>query len=314
MNRKVLGIDIGGTNLRGALLSDDGKVIKRSKIPSGAGKGITYLVDTLAKFIKNFDAQKPACIGIGIPGIMNRKSGILTQAPNIEGVDNYPLVEMLNERLDGRTPFVIENDANCAAVGEYWMGAGKSATSSLVMLTIGTGLGGGIILGGTLWSGEDGMAGEIGHMTINSNGPLCNCGNNGCIETYVSAEALRRMVGENPEIKNKLGQTDVAEYPEALMLLAENGDKTAESMWKELGKNLGTGIASLANILNMEMVVIGGGLSNAWNYFIEDTVNEVKKRGLRAPCESLKIERTALGDDAGIFGAGYLAIKSLEEG
>lgn len=312
--KKVLGIDIGGTNLRGALLSEDGKVIKRDRVPSNAGRGIDYLVDTLAKFIKNFDDQNPDCIGIGIPGIMNQKSGILTQAPNIKGVNNYPLVKNLNESLGGSTPFVIENDANCAAVGEYWMGAGKTASSSLVMLTIGTGLGGGIVLGGRLWSGEDGMAGEIGHMTINSNGPPCNCGNNGCIEAYVSAEALRRMISENPSIKNKLAETDCDKYPEALMHLAEKGDKTAENMWKELGKNLGIGIASLANILNMEMVVIGGGLSNAWDYFIEDTKKEVKKRGLRAPSERLKIERTALGDDAGIFGAGYMALNRSQKG
>lgn len=311
MKRKILGIDIGGTNLRGAVITDNGDIIARRKVSSNAGKGIDQLIDTLTDFIEEFDKHEIDGLGIGIPGIIDQKKGILTQAPNIAGVKNYPLRKNLLKKLSADIPIVIENDANCAALGEFWMGAGESKISSMIMLTIGTGLGGGIILDGKLWTGEDGMGGEIGHMTINSDGPLCNCGNSGCIESYVSAEALRRIVDDMPRIKNKLSKVNKEDIPEALTELASSGDNDALDIWKELGKNLGVGIASLANILNMEMVVIGGGISNAWNYFIKDTKNEISKRGLKAPAERLKIRKAVLGDDAGIFGACYLAMKKV---
>lgn len=310
MKKNILGIDIGGTNLRGAVVTEAGEVVARNKTASNAGKGIENLLETLFNFVGKFKKYELDAIGIGIPGIINRKTGILTQAPNIKGVNNYPLRETLIKKLNTDIPIVIENDANCAGLGEYWMGAGKDKDISMIMLTIGTGLGGGIILNNDLWAGEDGMGGEIGHMTINPEGPVCNCGNYGCIETYASAEALRRIVSEDDELKNKLSETKSEDIPKELMQLAANGDNKAKKIWKELGKNLGIGIANLANILNIEMVVIGGGLSNAWDLFIDYTKDEVKKRALKAPRERLKIKKAVLGDDAGIFGACYLAMRN----
>lgn len=311
MKKNILGIDIGGTNLRGAVVSSNGEIIARDKIGSNADKGIEKLVETLVSFVGKFDKYNLNAVGIGIPGIINKKTGVLTQAPNITGVTNYPLKDNIFNKLNTNIPIVIENDANCAALGEYWMGSGKNKNVSMIMFTIGTGLGGGIILNNDLWTGEDGMGGEIGHMTINIHGPLCNCGNYGCIETYVSAEALRRIVAEDSELQKKLKNTKKEDIPKKLMELAASGDKKAKKIWKELGENLGVGIANLVNILNVEMVVIGGGLSNAWELFIEDTRKEVKKRALTAPGERLKIEKAVLGDDAGIFGACYLAMKKV---
>ena len=314
MKKNVLGIDIGGTNLRGALISEDGKIIKRYKVRSNAKKGIEEVIKTLSKFINKFEKAKPDAIGIGIPGIIDQKNKLLTQAPNIAGVDNFPIFQIIKKNLKTKIPFIIENDASCAALGEYWMGVCKNKKSSMIMLTIGTGLGGGIVINDNLWTGEDGMAGEIGHITIDRNGPQCNCGNYGCLESYVSAVAVRRTVIENSYLTSKISRTKNEGISKIMMELAAKGDKEALKLWKDLGRNLGIGIASIANILNIETVVIGGGLSNAWDFFIKDTRSEARKRGLTAPVKRLKIKKAVLGDDAGIYGASYLAIKNLGKG
>ncbi|NIP31822.1 MAG: ROK family protein [Candidatus Dadabacteria bacterium] len=302
---KYLGIDVGGTNIRGAIITENGEVIERHKTASEAKKGIGTLINNIEKFFHHFSNYNLQGVGIGIPGIIDQKKGLLTQAPNIKNAKDYPIKKALLNKLN--LPIEIENDANCAALGEYWIGESKKV-SSLIILTIGTGLGGGIILDDKLWNGSNGMGGEIGHMTINPEGPRCNCGNYGCIESYVSAEAIRRIVGETEDLKQQLINIKKEDIPEELMKLALKKNKIAVKIWKDLGKYLGLGIANLVNILNVEMVIIGGGLSNAWELFIKQTKDEVKKRGLSGPVENLKIKKASLGDDAGIFGACYLAI------
>ena len=312
MSKFVLGIDIGGTNIRGAVIDDEGQIIKKEHTASHAKEGIERLIENLSNFINRFKDLEIDGIGIGIPGIMNSKKGILTQAPNIKGVNNFPIVEVFNNQVSLGVPIIFENDANSAAIGEYWKGAGTEV-DSLVILTLGTGLGGGIILNGKLWSGSDGMAGEIGHMIVNPDGPPCNCGNNGCLESYVSAEALRRQVNHDLKLKELLKDISPDDIPEELMRLAMEGNKRAREIWKNFGTWLGIGIASITNLLNTEMVVIGGGISNAWDLFIEQAEKELKKRGLNAPTKSLSIERALLSDDAGIFGVSYLVFKHLEK-
>ncbi|MGH7889530.1 MAG: ROK family protein, partial [Thermodesulfobacteriota bacterium] len=184
MKKIAIGFDIGGTNLRGALVGEDGLIIRRHSILSEADKGIDFVVKNLAKLIKRTTVGgKIAGVGIGIPGIIDSQKGILTQAPNICNVDDYPLREVLMDKIGEEIPVFIENDANCAAIGEWWIGAGRDV-KSLIILTLGTGVGGGMILDGELWSGADGMAGEIGHITIYPDGAKCNCGNSGCLESY----------------------------------------------------------------------------------------------------------------------------------
>lgn len=303
--KKFLGIDIGGTNLRGAVLTEEGKILQSHKTSSGAKKGINQLITNLDSFIHNFVDFKPDGIGIGIPGIIDRDTGLITQAPNIKNAENFPIKNTLSELTE--IPVEIENDANCAALGEYWQGAGID-TDSMVMITIGTGLGGGLIIRGELWSGYKGMGGEIGHMTIDPDGPVCNCGNNGCVESYVSAEALRRIVKEHRSLEEYFKNTRKENVPERLMQLAESGNKDAVKIWEEFGTNLGIGIANLANLLNMEVLVIGGGLSNAWDLFIGPASRETVKRGLVGPVNTLTVKKAELGDEAGIIGAAYLAL------
>ena len=308
--KQVLGIDIGGTNLRGAVINERGEIIVRKKTRSDAKEGIDKVVKNLVSFIDQFGESKPSAIGIGIPGIINQKEGNLTQAPNISDVSNFPIFKILEDQLTP-IPFVLENDANSAAAGEFWLGSCKDA-SSMIMLTLGTGLGGGIIFNGDLWQGEYGMAGEIGHMVIDPDGPECNCGSNGCLETFASAEALRRIVSNSPSLTEKTAGTEPDHIPEKIKDLAMEGDDESIKIWEEFGKYLGIGITSLINLLNVDSIVIGGGLSNAWDLFIENTEMEIERRALKGPKSKLNIYRTELGDDAGIIGSAYLAFKELE--
>jgi len=317
---KVIGIDIGGTNLRGALVSREGNILKRMKISSQADEGIDKVIDNLAGFIRDIsEGENVYHIGMGIPGIIDSKYGIITQAPHILNVDDYPLRAVLNDKLGSDIHIVIENVANSAAVGEWWTGAAKDV-NSMIMLTMGTGVGGGIVLDGKLWTGADGMAGEIGHMTIYPDGAKCNCGNYGCLESYASATAIRRMVREgledkslNTTLRESTKNANVEDIPKIVMKAASAGDGFSLRIWEEVGKALGIGIASLINLLNIEMVVIGGGVSNAWDLFIDTTYKEARRRAFRDPMKRAKIERSLLRDDAGILGSAHLALKSYNE-
>ena len=311
MADKIIGIDIGGTNLRGALVDSEGKILKRAKILSEADQGINKLIENLTSFVANISkGEKVANIGLGIPGIIDSKNGIITQAPNIMNVNDYPIRLVLNEKLGSDLNLVIENDANSAAVGEWWMGAAKDV-NSMIMITLGTG----VVLDGELWTGADGMAGEIGHITIYPEGALCNCGNYGCLESYASATAIRRMVHEgledkhlNTALRETTKNAHIEDMPRIVMDAATAGDKFSLSIWNQVGTALGIGIADLVNLLNIEMVVIGGGVSNAWDLFINTTIEEAKKRAFRAPMQRAKIEKGSLKDDAGILGSVYLAL------
>ena len=315
MNKVVVGVDIGGTNLRAASIDRTGKILSRKSRSSDAKKGIEYVMKNLISLLTEIIAyERVSSIGIGIPGIIDIDKGILTQAPNISEVKNYPFKEKLIHQLGSDIDVTIENDAHCAALGEWWLGAGKEV-NSLIILTLGTGLGGGIILNGRLWRGANGMAGEIGHMTIDPDGPRCNCGNFGCLESFASAEAIRRMVREalrnknlDTILRNQIENVTIHDIPETVSRAARIGDKFALEIWASIGKVLGIAIANLTNLLNVEVIIIGGGLSNSWELFIPSTMIEAKKRGLSAPMENAEIKKCELGDDAGLLGAGYLAL------
>ncbi len=315
MDRVVIGVDIGGTNLRAASIDKRGKIVSRRSVSSDAKKGIQFVMENLISLLSEILAgESISGIGIGIPGIIDVDKGILTQAPNISEVKNYPIKDRLTHEFGSAIDVIIENDANCAALGEWWLGTGKDV-DSLVILTLGTGLGGGIILNGKLWRGVNGMGGEIGHMTIDPDGPRCNCGNFGCLESFASAEAIRRKVREglrnknlNTMVREDIKDRRIHDIPEIVSRAARLGDKFSLEIWESFGRALGIAIANLANLLNVEMIIIGGGLSNSWDLFKDTVVKEAKRRGLRAPMENIKIRKCKLGDDAGLLGAAYLAL------
>lgn len=310
MERKFLGIDIGGTNLRGRLVSETGDALAEKETRSGAREGVGPLMDNLAGLVKDLGGKGLCAVGIGVPGTVDRRNGVLTQAPNIVGVKDFPFAAALSEKTGGSAPVFIENDASLAALAEHRDGAGRGS-GSMIMITLGTGFGGGIILDGKLWSGEDGFAGELGHVTIDPSGPECGCGSSGCVETYVSLVAIKRIVRRYPKLGRKLENVEEAEIPKRLEELAAAGDEDSVRIWNEFGKNLGVGISVFVNILNVNTVVVGGGLSNAWELFREETEREAEKRVLEASGKNLRIKKAFLGEDAGVVGACHLAISGF---
>ncbi len=315
MTTKVIGFDIGGTNLRAALVDRDGGILYRYQMPSNASKGIDAVLGNLTAMIEEIaESHKISGIGIGFPSIIDSQNGVLLEAPNIAGVKNYPIRKALVHKLNVDIPIEIENDANCAVLGEWWRGAGKD-TRSMAMITLGTGVGGGLILDGSIWSGEGGTAGEIGHMTIDPEGPKCNCGNYGCLESYSSATAVKRLAREaaknNSEslLSSMLADVEDDEIPKYVLRAAEQGDKEAREIWRIFGRALGTAIANIVNLLNIEVIVVGGGVSKAHSMFWEHMVSEAKKRCLKSHTAKMGILKSALGEDAGVLGASYLVLK-----
>lgn len=315
MNINVIGIDIGGTNLRGAVVDSKGKILKKYSLSSEANVGIDNLINNLIDLINNLRADfKITGIGIGIPGILDSKKGIITQAPNIKNATNYPIKNALQNKIKPTLPILIENDANCAAFGEYKFGAGLGL-KTLIMITLGTGVGGGIILNGEIWNGAHGMGGEIGHIKIYPDGNKCNCGNRGCLESYSSLVGIKNMIKNgvkenkiNKKLLQKIKSTKQDKLPELFYEEAKSGNSFSKRLWEEFGKALGIGISSLTNLLNVEIVVIGGGIANAWQMFIPSTKKAVKENTLIGPYQKLKISKSKLKNDAGILGAASLIL------
>ncbi len=316
MQRAAIGVDLGGTNLRFGLVREDKKIISRRRTGTMATEGVEIVIERLTSGIQTLAMRaeslglEVAGIGIGVPGIISAREGVVRLSPNLPGWKDTPLRARLQESFP--YPVYIENDANAYALGEYWFGAGKDA-ESMVCITLGTGVGGGIILDGHIWRGADGMAGEAGHITVNPDGPLCPCGNRGCLERYSSATAVMEMAQSaaagsgKTAIKTLLKNGTLT--PETIADAAKKGDRTAARIYSEAGKYLGIAIADLIDLLNMECVVIGGGMSGAWELFIGPLKEEVRARAFKIPAQRCRIVRGKLRDDAGILGAAGLALK-----
>jgi glucokinase len=318
LQKTAIGVDLGGTNLRFGLVREDEKIISRRRTGTMAAEGVEIVLERLTSGIQTLarkaqaSGMKIAGIGIGVPGIISAKEGIVRLSPNLPGWKDIPLGLRLKESLS--YPVHVENDANAYALGEYWFGAGKDS-SSMVCITLGTGVGGGIILGGNIWRGADGMAGEVGHITVNPDGPLCPCGNRGCLERYSSATAVIERAGaavargEKTSLKN-LKKTGLPITAEAVADAAKKGDRVACRIFSEAGKYLGIAIADLINLLNIDCIVIGGGMAGAWDFFIGPLKEEVRSRAFKIPTKRCRIVRGKLKDDAGILGAAGLALKT----
>lgn len=316
MGAAVIGVDLGGTNLRTSLLTPAGDILDRHKEPTNASDGWNKV---LKRLVENIAQQRETAVrrglavlavGVGAPGVIRMDSGIVVKSPNFPDWNNLPLREELERAL--HIPVFIENDANAAALGEQWRGAGKGI-SSMILLTLGTGVGGGIVLDNKIWHGADGMAGEIGHMTLVPDGRQCTCGNTGCLEMYASARGIVQSYRE--EVGG--ARTPAAEFLREMTSAkvyqaAREGDAVARRVMQEMGRMLGIGIANLINIFNPEMIVIGGGVKDAWQLFIDATREEVMRRAFRVPAERTQLVPSLLGDDAGMTGAAALALQKLK--
>ncbi|HUX67254.1 MAG TPA: ROK family protein [Terriglobales bacterium] len=318
MTAFTIGVDLGGTNLRIAAVASDGAFLERinldTEVKEGRERVVADMCAAIAEIEQRLAGAQMVGIGIGVPGIINLAKGTIRQSPNLPGWSGFPVRDDLERRL--RTPVILENDANAAALGEKWVGAGREV-SGLCMLTVGTGIGGGLILNGRIWHGMAGMAGELGHMTIDPNGALCGCGNLGCIEAYAAAGAITRMataairVGRSPGLAREaeeLGELTA----EIVYIKAKQGDIVAREIFEMVGRSLGVGLANLINIFNLPLYVVGGGVARGWDAFAPSMMAEVSKRSLVARSTPTRIVPSALGAEAGLLGAAYLPLMHKE--
>lgn len=316
MERPVLAIDLGGTKIITALISRQGEMLAREYTPSLAGKGQEAVIKQLSTAIDGLLKEQKLSltqlhsISIAAAGAIDSEKGLVTQSPNLPGWRDVPLANIIKEKYRVQT-FLI-NDANAAALGEHRFGAGKGV-NNLVLMTIGTGIGGGIIIDGKLYAGASGGAGEIGHMTIDVNGPRCNCGNIGCLEMLASGTAIARdavrLIREGGRsslvemVKNKLENITA----EKVFQAAKAGDSLASMVIARAADYLGTGLVNLVNIFNPDVIIIGGGVANMGNILLEPARKVVNERAFRLSAQTVRIIPAELGEDAGVFGAAVFA-------
>lgn len=299
------GFDLGGTRLKYGLIDGRGRLAIRGKIKSPGS--MTDLLATLRAVWHGLQADCPGRIracGFGFAGFFSLKEKKIIHSPNYPSLDNFDLIPALREFID--VPFRIDNDANMAAYGEYIHGAGRG-TQSLVLLTVGTGIGSGIILDGELWQGCCGFAGELGHITVNPEGELCHCGNRGCLETETSASRIAGTYMSLSGTREPVTSRDV-------YLLARKGNPAALESFVRSAYYLGIGIGIVINFLNPEKILIGGGVSGAGDYLLGPAIEEARRRSHRVSFASCRIERTSLGNDAGLVGAAAWARAKAREG
>ncbi len=307
----VFAADLGGTHLRSATVSEDGQIHFRHKQTTPRGENANEIVNAIVQAARECGTSEIAtgqtvrAISVVVPGTVNVAEGIVVKAPNVSSLDGFPLAAALTNELN--LPAIVENDANAAAVGEMWQGAGRGRTA-LVCVTLGTGVGGGIILDGKLWRGVNGSAAEIGHMCVDPfGGVACGCGSRGCLEVYASATAIVRMTREaRPRYPDSVLPASVELTSEAIYRAGVAGDELALEVFRRMGVYLGIGLANLINILNPEMIIIGGGVANGWSLFEKHVSHEVAERAFPIPAAQVKIVPAECGDDAGLLGAARL--------
>jgi len=321
----AIGVDLGGTNLRVAAVDESGKLLEKVTSGTEVAKGRDHVIDAMTTVIRDiaskFASVGPlAGIGVGVPGIIDMRTGMLRESPNLPGWHDYPVQDEIEKRL--KAPVVLENDANAAALGEKWLGAARD-WPSMCMLTLGTGVGGGIVLDGQVWRGMTGMAAELGHICVDPNGPPCGCGSRGCVEQYASATAVKRMAmemiasGQAPELE-RAAKGNVEFSAKVVYQMAVQGDAAAQQIFQQVGWALGIVIADLVNIFNAPMYVIGGGVSSAWEAFAPTMLGELRKRSfvyaattpgeIHGQTGATIVTRALLGSDAGLYGAARLPL------
>jgi glucokinase len=311
----VCAIDLGGTNLRAANIDRNGRIHEHVRKATPVSDKAKQIVAAIAAAVSECEAEslkrgaQIRAISVVVPGSVQAKTGVVVNAPNIPCLSGYKLGFEL-ERVLGRS-VLLENDANAAALGEMWQGAARNYRT-IICLTLGTGVGGGIVLDGKLWRGPDGTAGEIGHTGVEPLGGVkCKCGNEGCLEVYASATAIVRMTREalaqNSESRLRSVATDEL-TSETIYRAAIDGDELALEVFRCAGFYLGVALANMVNVFNPEMIVIGGGVSAAWDLFARHARDEVAKRAFPVPARRCRIVRAECGDHAGLLGAAWLAL------
>ena len=306
--RLIFAADLGGTHLRAATVDQKGSIQCRFKQNTPQVKDASAIVDAIVAAVHDFQKQDEiSAVSLVVPGTVKVEEGAVVTAPNLPCLDGFRLAAALTEQL--HLPAFLENDANAAAVGEMWQGAAVGC-KTIICVTLGTGVGGGIILDGKLWRGVDGAAAEIGHMCVDPfGGVACTCGSRGCLEVFASATAIVRMTREaSPRYPDSILHGKEDRTASMIFDAGKQGDELALEIFRRMGVYLGIGLANLINILNPEMIVIGGGVMNAWDLFEKHMHQQVEERAFPLLAARVKIERAKCGDDAGLLGAARLAL------
>lgn len=299
MSEYAIGLDLGGTNLRAAAISRAGELLQKisgnTNLSEGRDAVIADMTGVIARLREKWGQSALSGIGVAVPGFILLEKGVIMNSNNLPFLENIPIRDELSRRLGA--PVILENDANAAALGEKWMGAGR-AVNDLVLLTLGTGIGGGVVCDGKVLHGFLGMAGELGHLTVVPNGNPCGCGNQGCLEKHASAIAIGAMarlmgLGEN------LTSADVYE-------LAINGNEKARTVFASMGQALGIGLAMLVNTFNFPLYLLSGGVLAAWDLFAPPMLDEMRRRSFTFRTTATRVEKALLGNEAGLYGAAYL--------
>jgi glucokinase len=293
----ILGIDVGGTNIKLGLVNPGGQIFSRSRIvtkdhtaPKELIKALIGEITNLLK-INQLEKKQVKGIGIGLPGLIDVEKGIVKLLPNIAGWRDVPLEKILRQSLD--MEIRLENDVNMITLGEWRFGAGQGR-KDLVCMTLGTGVGAGLILNDALYRGEGFAAGEIGHMPLNETGVVCSCGGVGCFERYVGNAALEKEASRIFNRSIKL---------EEVSQLAAKGEKRALAFWHEAGVRIGNGLTATVNLLNPRLIIIGGGVSNSHRFLFPAIRETIKARAMSVQGSMVRVVRAKLGSDAGIIGA-----------
>ena len=309
-----IGVDLGGTNLRIAAVTREGQLLEKVTVPTKTARGPDRTIDEMCEAIDRVSAKHKESgrflgAGIGVLGIIDMQTGTVRKSANFPGWEGYPVRAEIERRLRGcsllenEAHVVLDNDANMAALGEQWLGAARGV-ANMAVVTLGTGIGGGIVLNGKIWTGMNGMAGEFGHVTVEPEGPICGCGNRGCAERYASASAIMRMAreavasGDAPSLA-QAASSDAEIGAKSIYTLAMQGDEQAVRIFRTFGRYLGIMLAGAINILNLDMFVLGGGVSSAWDAFAPKMFEELRERSLvyaaTAPSDPMLEEKLVWG-------------------
>ena len=313
MTKKRIGIDVGGTNVKVALVTDEGQIIYSDSVPTRAEMGYEYTVNNIKQAIydlmkeTNTQAQDIEGLGFGFPGQVDYKTGIVKLLPNIPGWVNVPIAQIMEDEF--HIPTRIDNDARCAALGELFTGAGKGC-ENIVCVTVGTGVGSGIIINGKVVRGASNAAGEIGHIKLEmKDGLICGCGDTGCMEAYVSAPSIVAMAedyikgGKSTKFR-EMANPEISAY--IVAEAAKAGDKVAQRIFKIMGEYLGIGLSSVVNLLNPEKIIIGGGVADAGDIFLNPVRETIKSRAMEISGNAVQVVPAELGNRAGVIGASLL--------
>lgn len=314
MAKNRIGIDVGGTNVKIALVDSDGKIGYSNTIPTRAEMGYEYTINNMKQAIRDLlletklSAKDIEGIGFGLPGQVDFKSGIVRLITNIPGWVEIPLAKMIEDEF--HIPTRIDNDVRCAALGELNFGAGKGC-ENLICITVGTGIGSGLIINGKLVRGASNAAGEIGHIKLQMHdGPICGCGDTGCLEAFASGPSIVAMAeeyimgGKSTKYREMANGNDIT--PFIVAEAAKAGDPVARRIFTKMGEYIGIGMASVVNLLNPERIIVGGGVADAGDILMTPLKETLKKRAMKIAGETVEVVPAQLGNTAGVIGASLL--------